>query len=516
MALKNPIDKRPPVAIASAEPKREYHLVEELALVSQPINVESDDIAELIQSNQYVSVLPVETLTDGVHGPSNEVISTIQKSALETEQMVNIRQSATIGPVLSDTHGAKFAVDPREALIGLYDRSANAAATFARDYELEMFGLNITSTSRLYRAKFAKDLLQEQASRLEADDRVLFAEYNPIISGGSLRDEFELYIEPENGGLELWNHDAIRLHQIAPQTNFSDTLVIVIDTLVDANHVALQGSLINDPISTFNLIGAQNGTGHGTAVASLIGSKMEMNANHAFGLAAGVNILCVAGLHPYGSVGAQARLDAINLATEIAREGYVQLPNEGLYFGAKRVVVNCSWKLGDDFSNGVTTTKGSDIDLISFRVAFQELQEAGALVVCSAGNSNDTIMPHFPSDYEGCISTAALDKNNKRYAADSGSNFGPNIDISAPGSGLVVPKRPDGFRLGNGTSFAAPHVTAACAHFWSSNPSLAAADVRKRILTSGYKDISSFNPTHINELGSGIVDLPNLMRSNTS
>lgn len=511
MVVTAPIDKRPPDRLHSSEPHRGYAVVEEIALVSRANPERIDILADYNRGLSQDPPLPVQSFIDGFHAPSGETISTIRSSELRESALLDISNELTLGPVLRDSHDATFAVDLREALIGLHNPSVGSAAQFAEDYGLSVIGSQIQATSRLYRSSTGAHVLEEYADRLREDARVAFAEYNPLIGAGYSDEPIVAFDFSDEDEIDLWNHEAIHLHDVPRVTDYDDTLVIIIDTAVDASHSTLKDALLTDPLNAFNLIGDAEGYRHGTAVAAVIGSRLEIGEGHLLGLAPGVNLLCIAGLNRIGLSGAQARLDAVNTAAEITRQGFVELPNDGRRYAAKRVIVNCSWKLGESFAQGVPVANGTDIDLISFRVAFQELQDAGALVVCSAGNSNARIVPHFPSDYEGCISTAGIDERKKRYDAASGSNYGPNVDICAPGANLLIPELPSGFRFGNGTSYAAPHITATCALFWSANPHLTPTEVRDAVLTKGVSNIDAFNPAHIGELGSGLVDLPILM-----
>jgi serine protease len=56
----------------------------------------------------------------------------------------------------------------------------------------------------------------------------------------------------------------------------------------------------------------------------------------------------------------------------------------------------------------------------------------GALIVAAAGNENEAVI--FPAAYRSVVAVAAVDKANKRA---SFSNFGPEIDLAAPGVGVL-------------------------------------------------------------------------------
>ena len=61
------------------------------------------------------------------------------------------------------------------------------------------------------------------------------------------------------------------------------------------------------------------------------------------------------------------------------------------------------------------------------------------------------------------------------------SNFGPHVDIAAPGEGVTVPTL-DGLYLRlDGTSYATPYVSGAIALVWSMLPSLTPAEIKDRL-----------------------------------
>jgi subtilisin family serine protease len=66
-----------------------------------------------------------------------------------------------------------------------------------------------------------------------------------------------------------------------------------------------------------------------------------------------------------------------------------------------------------------------------------------------------------------------------------GSNYGPtSVDLFAPGNFILSTYLSDyDYTIASGTSFAAPHVSGACALVWSKYPSLSYSDLIARILS---------------------------------
>ncbi|HKK22278.1 MAG TPA: S8 family serine peptidase, partial [Pseudohaliea sp.] len=127
---------------------------------------------------------------------------------------------------------------------------------------------------------------------------------------------------------------------------------------------------------------------------------------------------------------------------------------------------------------------------------YEEVRAAGILLVASAGNEG-VDRPTYPAAYPGVLAVAAVDA--QREAAGY-SNFGPHIDLAAPGGDSSADLTGDGFPDGvlstgrsgedfaytflQGTSMAAPHVSGMLALMKSINPDLSPADI-DRLLQDG-------------------------------
>ena len=125
--------------------------------------------------------------------------------------------------------------------------------------------------------------------------------------------------------------------------------------------------------------------------------------------------------------------------------------------------------------------------------------KSNTLFIAAAGNngrSNDSTA-NYPSNYNTTVATpgesaAAFDSVIAVAAIDSSgglagfSNFGPvNVDIGAPGVGIVSTVPVNGYASYQGTSMATPHVSGAVALYASLQPQgFPAEDIRRALLTS--------------------------------
>jgi subtilisin family serine protease len=108
--------------------------------------------------------------------------------------------------------------------------------------------------------------------------------------------------------------------------------------------------------------------------------------------------------------------------------------------------------------------------------------DAGALVVCSAGNSGRDIdvQPNFPAAIpaQNLLAVASTDPENGRGISDY-SNFGRlTVQVAAPGAEILSTSHDGGYELKSGTSMAAPMVTGVAALAASVNPRITAVDLR--------------------------------------
>lgn len=136
----------------------------------------------------------------------------------------------------------------------------------------------------------------------------------------------------------------------------------------------------------------------------------------------------------------------------------------------------------DIFAKGILYAIRSKADIINLSVGWSlnqdsvlmrqmiELAQSKNIIIVAAGGNSSHAGTTFPCSYENvvCVGAHSVDGNLSSF-----SNFGPSIDIVAPGTQILstypMHKRPQGFTQGlgyeymSGTSQAAPFVTGALA-----------------------------------------------------
>ncbi|GAB4335524.1 MAG: hypothetical protein Kow0037_15530 [Calditrichia bacterium] len=134
-----------------------------------------------------------------------------------------------------------------------------------------------------------------------------------------------------------------------------------------------------------------------------------------------------------------------------------------------------------------------------------------AIIVAAAGNDNVNLQNqhHYPSDYNNVISVAALNNNDTKA---SFSNYGPTVDISAPGVNIwsTVYKNVSGGYQGtwSGTSMAAPVVAGCFGLLKAFFPTKSISWLEQRLLDAA-DPIDQSNPNYQGWLGSGRVNIYN-------
>lgn len=273
----------------------------------------------------------------------------------------------------------------------------------------------------------------------------------------------------------------------------------------------------------FNLLGecpgnppkAKDSSWHGTHVGGTVAASSNNNSGVA-GVAWDVNLVMVRALGKCGGSTSDIA-DGIRWAAGINVPGVPANPNPAQ-------VINLS--LGSKAECGFT-----------YQSAMTEVFNAGVTVVVSSGNANEDSIDYRPSNCNGVISVAAT---SRRGARAHYSNFGSQIDISAPGgeecepvsdarpmsisdcaggvvnyanrvvstlnSGDTVPED-DVFGRYQGTSMAAPHIAGLAALIYSVNPDLTPTEVKDIMVSTArpFPNVSNHQCTTAN-CGSGIID----------
>jgi subtilisin len=131
-------------------------------------------------------------------------------------------------------------------------------------------------------------------------------------------------------------------------------------------------------------------------------------------------------------------------------------------------LINCSF--------GTDSESTADLE-----AAIEAAHRQGVLVVAAAGNDGRKGEVDYPGRFSSVVAVAASTRGD-RLAPFSSS--GPQIDLLAPGAGVISTSPGGGYRRMSGTSMAAPHVTAAAALLRWLEPQLPTASLFQRLSAS--------------------------------
>ena len=257
--------------------------------------------------------------------------------------------------------------------------------------------------------------------------------------------------------------------------------VAVIDSGIDTDHPEFtdaDGNSIISPLSynatddsivNISNIGViEDEQGHGTAVAGIIAS--QINGGGVMGIAPDVELLVI-------------KCD-VDETGEFKSSADIVF---GIYYAIEQDVDVINMSLGGD--------GGKDME-----DALQLAVDSGIICVAAAGNDSEDL-PHYPAAYDTVIGVGALADGSWEIA--DYSNYGINSDIVAPGTALT-PLIDGGYTYQNGTSIAAPIVSAAAAIYKTQDIYSTYEELRADLLAAG-KDLG--DPGEDDIYGFGALDM---------
>ena len=134
----------------------------------------------------------------------------------------------------------------------------------------------------------------------------------------------------------------------------------------------------------------------------------------------------------------------------------------------------------------------------------EQAKSAGIVIVASAGNQNAAQLS-WPASSPHVIAVGAMDGFGGRWRNPmngNGSNYGPGLDIVAPGAEIVSLSAMGARSGGEGTSAAAALVSGACALMLGINPSLTPDQVQEILQETAFKMAGEKD-----EFGAGLLNV---------
>lgn len=300
------------------------------------------------------------------------------------------------------------------------------------------------------------------------------------------------YFTPNDEFFEFqWHLSQINCEEAWDFSTGEGITVAVIDTGVNPNGFdGFDGRVIQGRDFVNEDDDSTDDSGHGTHVAGTIGQATN-NTIGVAGVAFNSTIMSIKVLGRFGLGSTNFVIDGINWAADNGAQ-----------------VINLS--LGGPERSSILEETINDV------------HNRGIVIVAAAGNESGPV--GFPAAYENVIAVGSV-----RFDEELSffSNFGPEIDLVAPGGNLNRDQNNDGlpdgvlqetFRKGfffrrnkftwdftplQGTSFSSPHVAGVAALLLEKDPTMTPEEVRNAI-TSTAKDLGA--PGKDDEFGWGLLD----------
>jgi len=285
-----------------------------------------------------------------------------------------------------------------------------------------------------------------------------------------------------------------------------DVDVAVLDTGIDQDHPDLNvagGVKCAKEDGEAPRSGYGDVLGHGTHAAGIIGALDD--GEGVVGVAPGARLWAVRVLNDKGGGTTKELICGVDwvTATRLDADPGNDIEIANLSLGGFHTV-NGRRMPGDDGQCG-------HIDGDLLHQAICRSVEAGVTYVVAAGNDTANADYYTPAAYDEVITVSALADTDGRPGGLGGppscrddgddtlanfSNYGPDVDLIAPGVCILstvppdgrVPNSSPGYGVLTGTSFAAPHVAGAAALWLAGHPGARPAQVRQALVDAGSSD----------------------------
>ena len=351
----------------------------------------------------------------------------------------------------------------------------------------------------IYKVQIPEDIeVMEMVSLMNQDPDIDYAEPNYIAhmvvtpNDPLFRYQYALYNQGQDIGVPGSPQGKPRADIKATEAweetkGDKEVIIAVIDTGVDMLHPDLSGKILHGGRDFINDdFDATDDNSHGTMVAGVAAADTDNDEGIA-GVAWNCKILPV------------KVLDAEGLGTDI------------------EVIEGIIWA-ADNGAQVINLSLGGEVGGQALEEAIQYAYENDIVIVAAAGNEGGAVI--YPAAYDSyCLAVAATNNVDERVNfLNSGgeweSNYGPEVDVAAPGEDIVsmVPTwfwGPGSFPYasGGGTSLATPHVAGLAALIKSIKPWLTAGEIMDIIRFSADDVNSNLNPGKDELLGYGRINM---------
>ena len=288
---------------------------------------------------------------------------------------------------------------------------------------------------------FSVKMSDAQARRLAADPSVEYVERDQVVSIQATQ------VNPPSWGLDRIDQRNLPLDQrYTYNSTGSGVNAYIVDTGVRITHRDFGGRARNGYDFVDNDAVAQDGNGHGTHVAGTVAGTLH-------GVAKQANIIAVRVLNNSGSG---------TIAGVVAGVNWVASNH------VKPAVANMS------LGGGANTSLDNAVSGAITR---------GVTFAVAAGNSNTNAANTSPARVAAALTVGSTERTDAR---SSFSNYGPVVDVFAPGGGITSAWNTSDTATNtiSGTSMASPHVAGVVARYLQGNRNVTPAQVATAITSN--------------------------------
>lgn len=303
-------------------------------------------------------------------------------------------------------------------------------------------------------------LSDEQVQAFKNDKNILSIEEDYIINA-SIESE-KLFSEDEKNWHIKMTNSEISTDLIKKQNKNEKIKVAIIDSGVDSASGIKVADRINlvpgeDEISAM----FEDYSGHGTSVAGIITSLVQ-----------------------YGNSGTDSNIELYS----------AKVLDSNKCAPVSRIIEGIYWAVDNDVDI-INMSFGTCYYSQALKNAISYASKKGIILVASAGNGDNYV--EYPAAFDEVIAVGGVDAKGE---VSDYSVTGESIDLMAPGEDIVVIGAFGSKRIANGTSIAAPQITAIISLLLQKDKSVP-SDFIKQLLCSSARKMED------DGTGAGVVDL---------
>lgn len=240
-----------------------------------------------------------------------------------------------------------------------------------------------------------------------------------------------------------------------PDNTGEGSTVYLVDSGIDTTHPEFESANISVLYSYDNT--PDDYSGHGTGVGSLIIGK-------------------TLGIAKSASLKSVKILFSTQIQITDLLDAFTAILNDHLLTPSVVKVINCSWSIP---KSEILDTK------------ITELEAAGLVVVAAAGNTTEAANNLSPVGLDSVLGVGASDAYDRVLSG----NWGPEVDITAPGVDVDIAIKGGTIATASGTSLATGLVSGIVLQHITKSPEKTAAQIQQEVIAAGIPDMLFRNET---------------------